>query len=370
MRTYVIGMLIVLGCATVARAAPVIELEIAAEHGLQITAPQQWLQLLTGIGIRNVRIRGAEPADAPAVRNRGTPQQPRYHVLGILSTREQLHLPGGTFGRGDLNRLKDYFDRLAADGGERLTAPQTLFGLTEQEIAAVLTDLTQPVGIETKGQAPRAVLDQLQSNLKSRFAIDPAADRFLQNAKPTTDELRNLSAGTAVAILLRAQGLALYPEKPRGQPVRFRIAPHPGEAALAAGRTARTLNPTSNASLSNESAAGKPNDFTRTTWPVGWETDRAPGAAAPSLFEQLNAEIEGFTLAETLAAIGPRLKVPYYLDHLALAEVQIDPAAVQIRIPRQRISYKRLLDSVLTQARLGCEIRADEAGTVFVWISK
>lgn len=356
--------------AGVTTAAPVIELEIATERGLQITAPQEWLQLLTSIGIRNVRIRGVEPTDSPAVANRGTAELPRYHVVGILSAREQLRLPGGTFGRGDLKRLKDYFDRLAADGGERLTAPRSLFGLTEQELAAVLTDFTQPLGFETKGQPPRAVLDRLQPQFKLRFVIDRAAERLLQSAPPMADELRNLSAGTAVAMLLRSHGLALYPEKPRGQPVQYRIAPLAGAAGLAAGPGRRSANSEFQTSPATESRAGKLDDFARKSWPIGWETERAPGAAAPSLFEQLNAEIDGFTLSETLAAIGPRLKVPYYVDHVVLAAQQIDPAVVQIKIPRQRISYKRLLDSVLSQSRLGCELRADEAGAVFVWISK
>jgi hypothetical protein len=369
MRMYQTCLGMVLLVAGVTNAAPVIELEIATERGLQITAPQEWLQLLTGIGIQNVRIRGVEPSDAPAVTNRGSTQQPRYHVVGILSAREQLRLPGGTFGRGDSKRLKDYFDRLAADGGERLTAPHTLFGLTEQELAAVLTDLTQPVGFETKGQAPRAVLDQLQAKLKLRFAVDLAAERILQTAQPIADELKVLSAGTGMAIMLRSQGLALYPEKPRGQAVHYRVSFLVGAAASLISANQRATNSPVGAALAGEHGAGKLNDLVRKTWPVGWETERAPGQAAPTLFEQLNAEIDGFSLAETLAAIGPRLKVPYYLDHAALAEQQVDPSAVQIKIPRQRIPYKRLLDSVLAQARLGCELRVDEAGTVFLWIS-
>jgi hypothetical protein len=105
-------------------------------------------------------------------------------------------------------------------------------------------------------------------------------------------------------------------------------------------------------------------------WPVGWETEKAPGEIAPSLFKQLNAEIDGYTLAATLAAIGPRLKLPYYFDHAALAADQIDPAAVNITLAPARLSYKRLLDRVLAQARLGNELRADEAGTVFLWITR
>jgi hypothetical protein len=137
------------------------------------------------------------------------------------------------------------------------------------------------------------------------------------------------------------------PEKQRGQPVVLRIA-----AEAADGR------------------AGKLSDFARKSWPIGWESEKAPVEIAPALFEHLNVEIANFTFEETLAAIGPRLKTPYFLDHHALASNKIDPKAVQIRVEKGRMSYKRLLDRVAAQARLGCEVRVDEAGAVFVWIGR
>jgi hypothetical protein len=353
MYCYFLILAMFLGAASVAAAAPVIELEIAAESGLQITAPQQWLQLLTSIGLENVRIRGLQASDEPAVENRGTAERPRYHVVAILTAREQLQVPGGAFGRSDGKRLKDYFDRLSADGAERLTAHRTLFGLTEAELRSVLADLSQPIDFATKGESPRAIADRLQAKFKQRLAFDATAEATLPMAKPVADELTGLSAGTGLAIMLRSYGLVLRPQKLRGQPIVYRIAAQ--SVASAQGDDPRP---------------GKLNDFARTTWPIGWETEKSPGESAPSLFEQLNVEIAGFTLEETLAAIGPRLKIPYFVDHAALTARKIDPKAVQITVEKIRISYKRLLDRVLGQARLGCDLRVDEAGLVFLWIGR
>jgi len=345
--------------ATAARAGPTIELELATERGLQVTAPREWLQLLTSIGIQNVRIRGAQSSDAPAVTNRGTAERPSYHVVGVLTAGEQLRLPGSTFGRGDAARLKDYFDRLRADGDERLTAPRGHFGLTQKEFVAVLTELTQPIEFETRGQPPRAVVERLAAKFQFGFAIDAAADRALREATPVADELQGISAGTGLAILLRANGLTLRPEKTRGEPIMYRVAASRPSAAATGPPAAR-----------ERERAGKLDDLAMERWPIGWEAEKAPGAIAPSLFEQLNAEIAGYTLAETLAAIGPRLKVPFYLDRAALTAHKIDPAAIEVKLAPTRISYKRLLDRVLAQAGLGCELRADEAGTVFLWITR
>ena len=79
--------------ATAASAAPPIELELATEPGVQITAPHEWLQLLADLGMENVRIRAAQAGDQPKISNLGTDDRPRYHVLGVLTAREELR-PG------------------------------------------------------------------------------------------------------------------------------------------------------------------------------------------------------------------------------------------------------------------------------------
>ncbi len=260
-------------------------------------------------------------------------------------------MPGGTFGRGDRAKLKDFFDRLAADGADSLTAPNGRFGLTEKELATVLADLSQSIDFETKGQAARPVVDRFMAKLSLKLAFEGDAERALRDAAPFGDELKGLSAGTGLAIWLRNYGLVMRPEKLRGQPVVYRVT-----VAEADAIGLSTLGKT-------ESADAK-------CWPIGWQPENGPGAVAPSLLESLNAEIDGYTLEEALNAIGPRLKVPMYLDHAALAAHKIEPAKVQVKVARARMSYKRLLDRVLTQAHLGSSVRVDENGMAFLWVTR
>jgi hypothetical protein len=327
-----------------------IEVELATERGVQITAPREWLQLLTAVGIDNVQIRAAKPDDVPRVENRGTADRPRYHVLGVLTSRHQLRLPGGTFSRGDRPKLKDYFERLTADGAESLTAPRGRFGLTEKEMATVLADLAQPIEFQTRQQPVRDVMEQLQRRFKFTFSLDAVSDRALRDAHPVRDELRGLTAGTGLAILLRGNGLAFQPEKSRGQPVAYKIELITLDAI-------------------DEETRGKTDGDELKCWPIGWEPHDTPGELAPSLFEFRNAEVSGFTLEETLAAIGQRVKTPIYIDHATLAKHEIDLAKIEVHLARTRTIYKRVIDRVLAQAKLGCEIRVDEAGTPFLWIT-
>jgi hypothetical protein len=334
------NVLLAFACATgfsaTVHAAPPIEVELATESGLQITAPREWLQLMASLGIENVRIRSASSADTPAVDNRGDAKSPRYHVVGILTTEGELRLPGGRFRASDRHELAGYFARLAADGPESMTAQRGRFGLTEKEFAAAHADLAQSIDFATQGQPLRAVIDRMQAKLSHRLTAD-AANEAIRSAPPVADEIRGLTAGTGLAIVLRSAGLALRPEKKVGEPLVLSIVPA---------------------------------DSAGDTWPVGWEPKSSPRETAPALFEFLNVEIEGYTLREAIDAIAPRLKLPIYWNHAALTKAKIDPAKAQVHLPRSRTYYKRVLDRALAQAHLNGTLRVDEGGTAFFWITK
>jgi hypothetical protein len=334
-------------------AAAPIELELATERGVQITAPHDWLQLLAAIGIEDVRIRGMQPGDELKAENRGTSVSPRYHVLGFLTAGDQLRLPGGSFSRSDRAAIKDYFDRLSDDGAEALTAPRGRFGLTARELALVTADLAQPIDFQTRHQLLDTVIGKLNAKFTIQSLQSPSASSVpeLRKADRIVDELQGLTAGTGLAIILRNYGYALRPNKERARPLSYDI--------IAVDRDELF-----------QSTLGETDDFKLQQWPIGWKADRLASKIVPELFEPRNAEIQGYTLEETLQAIGSRVKIPFYVDHAALRAARIDLATVQVQIARSRISYKRVLDRALSQARLYCQIRVDEAGTPFLWITR
>jgi hypothetical protein len=352
MRYRLLSAVFVLALPHVANAAgPPIELELVTEQGVQITAPQQWLQLLAGIGIEHVQIRGARQGDEPKVTNRGSAKAASYQVVGVLTSRDQLRLPGGTFSKADRAKLKDYFGQLGADGADAVTAPHVRFGLTEKELTAVLADLAQPIDFETKGLAPRAFIDRLQTKLSFKPSIDADVEQAMRVGAAAIDELTSVSAGTALAIILRNSGLVMRPEKKRGQPVAYHI--------VVAGPD-----------IVRQRTLGKMTAPDMQYWPIGWEPDKSPGEIAPSLFQPRNAEIDGYSLEEALGAIGPLLKIPMYFDRAALKARQIDPTKIQVKLAKTRTTYKRVIDRILSQARLASEIRIDEAGVPFLWITR
>ena len=155
-----------------------------------------------------------------------------------------------------------------------------------KQIRAVHADLAQSVEFATKGQPLRSRSNGCKPSSRCDWTDPPRTKSFALH-RPVADDVDKLTAGTGLAIVLRSYGLALRPETNRGQPVALRHRAH-----------------------------GHRDD----TWPIGWESKASPRETAPTLLEFLNVEIEGYTLQEAVDAIAPRIKLPLYWDHAALAK--------------------------------------------------
>jgi hypothetical protein len=150
------------------------------------------------------------------------------------------------------------------------------------------------------------------------------------------DALQGLSAGTVMAAVLRPLGLVLVPRKEAGGDIKLWITDV---------RTARA------------------------SWPVGWPPETTPIETAPKLFNNLNVEIEDTPVSLALEAISGRIEMPVLYDHNSLARQRIDPSEAKVSLPAERTYYQRIINRMLNQVQLNGELRVDEAGTPFLWIS-
>lgn len=318
-------------------AAATISFEIAAAERSQITAPQQWLQLLAEVGVANSRIRGIRTGDEPAIETVESRRGVVYVVTAVLDNRGRLVLPGAAFTQRDRGKLADYLDRLKADGPESLTAVRGNYGLTKKEFETVFEDLSRRVSFSTAKLTPLELVEQLGKRLDTKLDVEPPVRRRLESAPPLEAELRGLAAGTTLAIVAKGEALAVVPHKPRGSEVVIRIVATKG---------------------------------VKESWPVGYKAQGAPRTIAPDLMQRVPVEIDGFMLADAMAAITPRVNLPVVWDRGALAEHNIDPATVPVKLARATMSYKRILERLLFAARLRGNLRVDENGKPFYWISK
>lgn len=330
------GSILFLFETSISQAALPIDIEVAAEAGSPFGAMQEWGKLLNEMDLVRVRLRGANGGDEPSVTPSGEGENQRFKLVAILNRRDQLELPGGRFGVGDRAKLKAYFEslpeRAANQGVER-----GIFNLTKQQFEQVYEDLSTPVTMSTKGVAPEAIVAALKEGLTIPLEVEDEASRALRSAKSFPRELQGLTTGTALAMAIRPAELTMIPEQKLGQPLTLRVVKASRE---------------------------------RRGWPAGWRPAKSARELVPAMYRFTNVEINGFTLEEALTALGPHMEAPLLFDERVLAVRSIDPAKIEVSLPRGKTYIRRAVDRVLSQGRLAGELRVDESEKPFYWITQ
>ena len=104
-------------------------------------------------------------------------------------------------------------------------------------------------------------------------------------------------------------------------------------------------------------------------WPIGWPPEKPPAEVLPGMFDFHDVNVQNVSAAKLLDAVSKLVKTPVLLDHNALARHGIDPAKAMVSMPRGRTTYSLALRKLLFKAGLKFEIRVDEAGKPFLWVS-
>lgn len=340
--TCCLGLCAALVCLEHAPAAPAaaeapVALELITDGSLPLERQPQWLEALKTVGFTSVRMRSAQGNEAPLITNRGTDENPRYTVIGVLSGDNRLHLPGLTVRMGQRQQLTDWLTRLREGGEDVVTGAQGAFGLTAKQFVALHDALKPAIEFETRGKLVRDVVQQMVDSTPADIAIDTAAQAALAGDQQVPDDLRGLSRGTALAAAVRPLGLIVTVTGQGKRAGGLRIAPPTAQDAA---------------------------------WPVGVKPGAKlpPGDLAPALFKFVNVEIHQRPLTEALDAIQQRVALPVLWDHNALAKHGVDLQTVVSFAPK-RTFYKSILDDLLLQAMLRSELRVDDADRPFLWIT-
>lgn len=315
-------------------AEPTLDLELVTQDGFRGDLAKQWYKLFDELNLRNVRIRGIQPGDGVTIEPIGNPVR-SYRIVGVLTSQNQLKLAGGTFSVHDKAKIGTWLAKVKEGGVEGLLDKPAAFGLLERQFAELKQSLASKTTFSTKDETPAAIVEKLVAGVRDPIQISAAAREKLAAAEKFPDELLGMSTGAALAAALRPAGLVLLPEK-AGQGTRLSIV------------DARDV---------------------KEPWPVGWPIDRPAKDYIPELLSFLNVEIEDTPLAEVVTAIQGRLKVPFVIDQNSLARERVDLATAKVTLPTMRIYYQKVLERALFAAKLKMEVRIDEAGQPFVWIT-
>lgn len=309
-----------------------VSLDLITEPGISPEASREWLQMLGDLGFEGLRIRSARGGEKLEVQPSGS----GFRVTGAITVDGKLQLPGGTYRRGDKAGVSKWLAKLRRGGEEELTTKTGAFGLLPRQLVEVNDTLAAKVRFSTADMRPREAIEKIADRVPWKLQIDKAADRALDTPETIKEDYIGLSSGTAMAAILRPLGLVLTLDRTeRGEPY-LRIA---------------------------DSRAAKEH------WPIGWPTKKPPRETLPDLYKFINVEIKETPVAEALEAVRARLEVPLIVDQNSLARHSVDMATAKVTLPKANTFYSSILEKMLFQAKLKYELREDEAGQPFLWVT-
>lgn len=313
-----------------------VELEILVDADGEIGTAQEWLEALEQVGADRVQIRSARQVNDAAIEEIQSGRTVVIKVTGIVSG-NQLSLPGARFSRRDTEGIRGYLQKLREDGAQVALAEKKAFGLTSEQLVGLNQELSAVIEESTRDRPAAEFVETVLQALGKPTRVEPDLWAELRSAGNLSDELRGLSAGTALAAALRPAGLALVPHRSPGKPIELAVT-------------------------RSENA----DEF----WPVGWPIDRPISQVEPKLFERRDIEIRGFQLDQAVRAVTQIVEVPVLFDWNSLAKKEVDPSQVLVTLVKKRHPYFMTVSDLLRQSKpvLGVVVRVDENGKPFLWI--
>ena len=115
------------------------DFEIVTEPGLTPATTQKWYKTFTDLKVGGLRIRSQAADDEPNIEQSGTKDRPVFHVIGRITTRGMLIVPGGQFNIDDRAQIARWIAELSKNGVEGVSERKGAFGLTKKQVADVTT---------------------------------------------------------------------------------------------------------------------------------------------------------------------------------------------------------------------------------------
>lgn len=325
-----------------------IRLEIFCDGPLQPVAAQEWGRELNSLRFQSVQIRAGNSTDVLDIQPIGDQM---YRVSGMLTRGNRILLPGNTsFSLGQVRSIKPYVEELISSLESELVASQAAeeaersgtFAQAETAQDALFTDLAESVDFSTQGIPRRKVLQKLSRQFDSRVQFPKSIQSAFDEEDVVMEELNGVARGTALVYVLRYLGYCVVPEQVE----------------------MKSTNTTKTGWVLRVVASDRVE--ASDILPVGYPAEKA---TPDILFERFQANVDGATAETVLNSLQKRLEIPFLYDYNSMAGRGIELSSVTIKQRAGKFSYKQLLDAVLYQAKLQREIRTDEGGRVFFWIS-
>ena len=311
---------------------------VAGKEGVGYHA-QMWRPVFEQMGV-TVQIRSGNINDKPEIKEDNVGGFRRVTVIGQLDRQGRIILPDKVFTRDQSANLAKYFQDLKSFGGQGNPAGKPLWGLSAEQFGEFYKAFSEKIAKTAKDQTLAKAIEDLDIPAKYPIRFTKEAENWLAAEFPGRpvfrQSLEGFSRGTAFAILLNDYGLGFRPVRtPAGQ-IEIGI---------------------------------EPLKKTTQVWPVGWQLKDSRQETAPALFTLVPIDLEDVPLMDVLNAVSIKSKIPVRYDHYRIEAHDLDLSKMIVNYPPRQTSFSLLLRGVTNQNLLEYDLKIDELGQPFIWIS-
>ncbi|MFN5626309.1 MAG: hypothetical protein ACK5DM_20335, partial [Planctomyces sp.] len=258
-------------------------------------------------------------------------------VVGGLTKEGALTLGTKTYAVADIKELGRFLDDLRTHGPGGAPAGNPRWGLSEEQFQNFVKLVSEPVeGEVALGSAAAAVSSlKLPDSLTVVFA-DAAFQASLQprpTSAPESLNLGGLTKGTALALVLAQYGMGFRPVPGRGD--RYSVE-------IVVGDEGSNL------------------------WPAGWKTAESTADVVPAWLKSIPFDVEDADVASISQAVADKLELPLIVSSQS---IQRDGKPLEDLVYSRsgKLSPFGILRGLGDKFELGFDVRADEAGKLFLW---
>ena len=258
-------------------------------------------------------------------------------IVGGLTRDGGLTLGNTTFALADMKELNRFLDDMRTHGPGGAPAGNPRWGLTEQQFQDFVRLVSEPADSDVSLGSAAATVGSLK--LPEQLAVVFAEEAFQASLQPRPEtapeslKLQGLTKGTALAVVLAQYGMGYRPIVGRGDRYTVEIV------------------------MGDESS---------NLWPTGWKTAESTADVLPAWLKSIPFDVEDADVASIAQAVADKLELPLVVSSQS---IQRDGKPLEDLVYSRsgKLSPFGILRGLSDKFELGFDVRADEAGKLFLW---
>lgn len=315
-----------------------VEVLIQSQPSYRIKS-QEWGRVFQELGY-SVRFREPRAGEASRIEDLDRDDSLATHVVAAMAADGSIRIGTQKFDIESTKPLTLALEEIQRHGAKGPPDSNPTWGLTDEQFKEVTRLLGVPVENPVELQSSILAVESvgLPVNMRMKFTEAARQQALAQRPESALDniELQGFTKGSAIAIVLAQYGLGFRP--------RY-VSPGHYDMEIVRGNESDNL------------------------WPIGWKPEQSFSEILPTYFRAIPLDVEDVEVSALVGAISGKIGVADFSSAYALTAKGLDINTLRYTRKDDRISPSRLLTAVGDKLELGFDVRVDEAGKMFLWVT-